>query len=38
MFGALRQIYYPGKIRAGTYGPMGAILKVIRSGKAFRCR
>jgi hypothetical protein len=38
VFGALRQIYYPGKIRAGTYGAMGGILKGIRSGKAFRGR
>jgi hypothetical protein len=38
VFGAIRQIYYPGRIRAGTYGIMGAISKGIRSGRAFRGR
>lgn len=38
VFGYLRQIYYPGGIRAGTYGIMGAIAKGIRSGKVFRGR
>ena len=36
--GRYRDIYFPPRAFAGTYGPMGAVAKGIRSGKAFRGR
>jgi hypothetical protein len=38
VFGSISRIYYPPKIRVGTYGVMGAIAKGIRTGRAFRGR
>lgn len=36
--GKYKQIYFAGGIFHGTYGPMGAVGKGIRSGRAFRGR